>query len=90
MMVVQVVVTSVISDILVVFNSRAVSNILAQAACVRHACLHAPCVAWPLLLPSFSLSLSPHLLLFLRLLLLTQFGETPVCKIIFAPIFWHN
>ena len=22
--------------------------ILAQAACVRHACLRAPCVAWPL------------------------------------------
>ena len=32
---------------------------LAQAACVRHACLRAPCVAWPLLSPSFSLSLSP-------------------------------
>ena len=30
--------------------------LLAQAACVRHACLRAPCVAWPLLLPSFSLS----------------------------------
>ena len=28
-------------------------NILAQAACVRHACLREPCVAWPLLLPSF-------------------------------------
>ena len=28
------------------------SAILAQAACVRHACLRAPCVAWPLLLPS--------------------------------------
>ena len=34
---------------------------LTQAACVRHACLRAPCVAWPLLWPSFSLSffLSP-------------------------------
>ena len=31
---------------------------LAQAACVRHACLRAPCVAWPLLSPLFSLSLS--------------------------------
>ena len=30
---------------------------LAQAACVRHACLCAPCVAWPLFSPSFSLSL---------------------------------
>ena len=29
---------------------------LAQTACERHACLRAPCVAWPLLLPSFSLS----------------------------------
>ena len=32
-------------------------NKLAQAACVRHACLRAPYVAWPLFLPSFSLSL---------------------------------
>ena len=31
-------------------------GLLTQAACVRHACLRAPCVAWPLLLPSFSLS----------------------------------
>ena len=60
---------------------------LAQAACVRHACLRAPCVAWPLLLPLFSLSL---LFFFLRLLLLTHFGETPVCEIISTPIFWHN
>ena len=30
---------------------------LAQAACVRHACLRAPCVAWPLLSPSFALLL---------------------------------
>ena len=28
---------------------------LAKAACVRHACLRAPCIAWPLLLPSFGL-----------------------------------
>ena len=32
--------------------------ILAQAACVHHACLHAPCVAWPLLLPLFALLLA--------------------------------
>ena len=31
--------------------------VLAQAACSRHACLRAPCVAWPLLSPSFSLLL---------------------------------
>ena len=36
---------------------------------------------------SFFLSL---LFFSLRLLLLTHFGETPVCEIIFAPIFWHN
>ena len=29
---------------------------LAQAVCVRHACLRAPCVAWPLLSPTFALS----------------------------------
>ena len=63
------------------------SIILAQAACVRHACLRAPCVAWPLL-PSFSLSF--FLFLFLRLLLLTHFGESPMCEIIVHPIFWHN
>ena len=43
--------------------------------CVRHACLRAPCVAWPLLLPSFSLS--SFFLFFLRILLLTHFGESP-------------
>ena len=29
---------------------------LAQAACMRHKCLRVPCLAWPLLSPSFSLS----------------------------------
>ena len=37
-------------------------RILAQSVCVRHACLRAPCVAWPLFSPLFSLSL--FLLLF--------------------------
>ena len=59
-----------------------------HAPCLRAPCLRAPCVAWPLLLPSFSLFFS--LSLCLRLLLFTHFGETPVCEIIFAPIFWHN
>ena len=40
-------------------NSRLVCAIracvLAQAACMRHTCLRAPCVAWPLLLTSFTL-----------------------------------
>merc|ERR1711892_359472 len=36
---------------------------------------------------SFSLSL---LFFPLRLLLLTHFGESPMCEIIFHPIFWHN
>ena len=31
--------------------------LLAQAACVRHACLRAPCVAWPLFSRTFALSL---------------------------------
>ena len=30
------------------------------------------------------------LLLFLRLLLFTQFGESPVRENLFPPIFWHN
>ena len=37
---------------------------LAQAACVRHACLRAPCVAWQLFSPSFSLSFFLFLSLF--------------------------
>ena len=38
--------------------------------------MRAPCVDWPLLSPLFSLSL----FLFLRFLLLTHFGESPMCK----------
>ena len=30
------------------------------------------------------------LLFFLRLLLLTHFGESPMCEITFHPIFWDN
>ena len=52
--------------------------------------LCAPCIVWPLLLPTFSLFLLFLSFFFLRLLLLTHFGETPVCKIIPPPIFWHN
>ena len=51
---------------------------------MRHACLRAPCVAWPLFSPTFALSL------FLRLLLLTHFGGSPVCENLFPPLFWHN
>ena len=47
-------------------------SFLAQAACVRHACLRAPCVAWPLLSPTFA-PLFFFFFLFLRLLLLTHF-----------------
>ena len=42
----------------VYYGSQWFLLILAQAACVRHACLHAPCVAWPLLSPTFVFSLS--------------------------------
>ena len=51
--------------------------------------LRAPCIAWPLLLPSFSLFFS-FFFLSLLLLLLTHFGESPVCENLFPPIFWHN
>ena len=50
-----------------------------RAQCVCNACLRAPCSAWPLLLPSFSLCFSFSL----RLLL-------SVCENLFPPIFWHN
>ena len=42
--------------------------------------------SWPLSLPTFRLSL----FLLLRLLLLTQFGETPEAENLFPPIFLHN
>ena len=35
-----------------------------RAPCVRHACLRAPCVAWPLLSPSLSLSSSSSFFFF--------------------------
>ena len=57
---------------------------LARAACVRHACLRAPCVAWPLLTPTFAL------FLFLCLLLLTHIGESPVYENLFPLIFWRK
>ena len=60
---------------------------LAQAACVRHACLRAPCVlacAMRSLAIVFtivqSFSLSFLFFFSLRLLLLTHFGESPVCE----------
>ena len=43
--------------------------------------------SWPLLLPTFYLS---FFLLLLRLLLLTQFGETPKAENLLPTIFWHN
>ena len=67
-------------------TAKNISELLAQAA------LHAPpgvafaMRSWPLLLPSFSLSL----LFSLRLLLFTHFRESPVCENLFPPIFWHN
>ena len=66
------------------------SGFLAQAACVRHVCLRAPCIAWSLLLPSFRLSFPLSFLFSLCLLLLTHFRESPVCENLFPPIFWHN
>ena len=60
-------------------------QLLAQAACVRHVCLRAPCVACPLLSPSFSFFFS--LSFVLRLLLLTHFGETPEAEIFSPPYF---
>ena len=53
--------------------------LLAQAA------LHAPPeVAYAMAIVIVSSFFSRHILL------LTHFEETPVCEIIFAPIFWHN
>ena len=40
--------------------------------------------SWPLFSPTFSF------FLFLRLLLFTHFGETPMAEINFPPIIWHN
>ena len=64
------------------------TDFLAQAACVRHACaMRVPCVAWPLLLPTFALSL---FFLFVRFLILTHFGETLEAENLFPSIFWHK
>ena len=61
----------------------------AMRACVRHAqlghCYHHRSVFLSFFL-SFSLSLFFFLL---RFLLLTHFGESPMCEIIFHPIFWR-
>ena len=57
--------------------------ILAQAACVRHPRWRLQCIA------SHCYYLrSVHF--FLRLLLLTYFGDSPVCENLFPPKFWHN
>ena len=44
--------------------------------------------SWPLLLQSFSLS--SLLFLFSPSFAFDPLRETPLCEIIFAPIFWHN
>ena len=51
--------------------------------CVRHPCWRTK-RSWPLFSPTFSF------FLFLRLLLFTHFGETPMAEINFPPIIWHN
>ena len=62
------------------FDNYFQGRFLAQSACMRHVCLHAPCVAWPLLLQSFSLSF------FLSLSSVFCFLPTQGNH----PIFWHN
>ena len=62
--------------------------VLAQAACVRHACLRAPCVAWPLLLSSFSLSFSLFLSSFFSVFCFwPTSGNHPCAKICFPQYF---
>ena len=51
--------------------------------CVRHPWWRTK-RSWPLFSPTFSF------FLFLRLLLFTHFGETPMAEINFPPIIWHN
>ena len=62
---------------------------LAQAACMRHGCLRAP---WVLACAMRSLAIVITIVrsFYLSLLLLTHFGESPVCENLFPPIFWHN
>ena len=58
------------------------------------ACLCAPLVvadeAKLAIVFTYFFSSSFFLFLFLRLLLITHFGETSVAEINFPPIFWHN
>ena len=63
-------------------------QILAQAALRAPPEVALQCVAGQSFLSLFSLS--SFFLFFLRFLLLTHFGETPMCEIIFHPLFWHN
>ena len=65
-------------------STQTYSGILAQAALCGEVAFAMR--SRPLLLPTFALSL----FFSLCLLLLTHFGETPVCENLFPPIFWHN
>ena len=69
-------------------------DILAQVALsappeVALQCVAGHCFCHCSVFLSFSLSFSLFFF-FLRFLLLTHFGESPMCEIIFHPIFWHN
>ena len=57
-----------------------------RAQCVRNACaMRAQCVRHAIVRSS-----SFFFSFFLRFLLLTHFGESPVCENLFPPIFWNN
>ena len=58
-------------------------HLLAQAACVL-ACAMRSLAIVITIVQSLSFFFS------LRLLILTHFGESPMCENLFPPIFWHN
>ena len=68
------------------FKQLSVNSILAQSALREPPEVSFAMRSWSLLLPSFS----PLLSFSLRLLLLTHFGEFPVCENLFPQLFWHK
>ena len=62
-------------------------NFWSRRACVRHPLLRMK-RSWPFISPTlFFLS---FFFFFLRVLLFTHFGKTPVTENLFPPIFWNN
>ena len=63
-------------------ETRLIDLVLAQADCVLTSAMRNLAIVITIVQSFFFFSL--------RLLLVTHFGESPVCENLFPPIFWHN